>query len=236
MVTMGLGNVWIPSSPSLRRMRIGSEPEVTTSLFYDFFNTVNDFNYDLQHILHAGEPPVSESVRVIATPTAGLGVFSHPDQVITDGSAYEKKIGLGEIKPPWVLKTSGALEFANRLPFNHLGSEFLALVHHEDAQKNVAKGLVQLYSDLLTDGLSLGFLATTEIFFFCLINPLDRTEFQIFPLLVDRSDRPRNGAPSPFTVQEGLATLAWMGRKGIFSDPKDKPGNLSLWSISLRLE
>lgn len=236
MITMGLGNVLVPCHAGDRRGIIGSEAEVTSSLGHDFFDTINEFNYDVQGIIHAGEPPFDDSVRVIATPTAGLGVYSHPDQVITDGSAFEIKVGLGEIKPPWVLKTAGALAFTARLPFNHLGNEFVALVNQDDAQKNVAKGLVQLYSDLLTDGLSLGFLATTEVFFFCLINPLDRTEFQIFPLLVDRSDLPRNGALSPFTVQEGLATFAYMGKKPIFSAPRPRPNGLSLWSnLTLRV-
>jgi len=230
MLSMGLGNSWIPSYPGTGRMVIGSEPKVTISLFNDFFNTINIFNYDLQGVLHVGEPPISDSVRVIVTLTGSFGVFSHPDQIITDGSAYDIKVGLGEVKPHWVFKTAGALAFVDRLPFDHLRSEFLALIDNEDPQKNVAKGLVQLYSDLLTDGLSLRFLATTEISLFCCINPLNRTTLQIFPLLIDRSDLPRNGAPSLFTVEEGLATLAYIGRKPIFSDPRDKPDGLSLWS------
>ena len=176
------------------------------------------------------EVPISDSVRVIAVPTAGLGVFSHPDKVICDGTAYEVKVGFGEVKPPWVMKTIGALTFANRLPFNRFGEDFISNIESEDAQKNVDKGLTQRYSNLLNDGLSLGFLATTEIFFFCCINPEDRGEFQVFPLMVDRIDLPRNGAPSPFTVQMGLATLAWMGRKPIFGEPREMPGGLALWS------
>jgi len=230
MISMGLGNVWVPTYSGVGRAVIGSEPEVTTSLFNDFFNTIDKYNYDLQDVLRPGEPAISDSVRVIAVPTAGLGVFSHPDKVICNGSAYEVKVGFGEVKPPWVMKTIGALTFANRLPFERFGEDFLAIIESEDAQKNVGKGLTQLYSDLLNDGLSLGFLATTEIFFFCCINPEDRGEFQNFPLMVDRMDIPRNGAQSPFTVQMGLATLAWMGRIPIFGEPRPMPRGLALWS------
>ena len=234
MLSMGLGNVWVPTYSGVGRAIIGSEPEVTTSLFNDFFNTIDKFNYDLQAVLRPGEVPISDCVRVIAVPTAGLGVFSHPEKVICDRTAHEVKVGFGEVKPAWVMKTSGALTFANRLPFNHFGEDFIANIESEDSQKNVGKGLTQLYSDLLNEAGSLGFLATTETFFFCCINPEDRGEFQIFPLVVDRIDLPRNGAPSLFTIQMGLATLAWMGRKPIFGEPREMPRGLALWSNQSR--
>src|ERR1700685_2286430 len=104
MLSMGLGNVWVPKYSGGGRAIIGSDPEVPTSLFNDFFNTIDKFNYDLQAVLRPGEVPISDSVRVIAVPTAGLGVFSHPDKVICDGTAYEVKVGFGEVKPPWVMK------------------------------------------------------------------------------------------------------------------------------------
>jgi hypothetical protein len=233
MLSMGLGNVWVPTYSGVGRAIIGSEPEVTTSLFNDFFNTIDKFNYDLQAVLRPGEVPISDSVRVIAVPTAGLGVFSHPDKVICDGTAYEVKVGFGEVKPPWVMKTTGALTFANRLPFDRFGEDFIANIESEDSQKNVGKGLTQLYSDLLNDGLVSASSLPPKSFSSVALIPRIVESFKFF-LVVDRVDLPRNGAPSPFTVQMGLATLAWMGRKPIFGEPTEMPGGLALWSNQSR--
>ena len=101
----------------------------------------------------------------------------------------------------------------NRLRIDHFGSQFIAVTGTEDQQWNVGKGLTQIYHYLISDGLTLGFLATTDDFIFCQINQMDRKELQICHL-IGRADMPRVVAPC--TVQAGLATLAWMGQKNHF--------------------
>jgi hypothetical protein len=189
----------------------------------------NKFNYNVRQILHPHDHAISDATRVIAVPTVGLGVYSNPDRVICDGSSRELKVGIGEIKAPWVLETAGAMAFVNRLPIEHFGEDFVAVTPWRDIQRNVGKGLTQLYHDMIMDGMTVGFLATTEVFFFCLINPEDRTDLRVFTLKVHRADVPRSGPLPPFTVQVGLATLAWMGRVN-FSQPKPMPEDLETWS------
>ena len=229
MVSIGVGNLRLRDSPGATNPTvIRRETDTTDSSRWHFFTAVDFFNFDAHHLLDPYEPVISPRIQVIASPTAGMGVFGRPDVVICDGTRNEMKVGLGEVKPPWVVRTSAVQAFLNRLRIDHFGSQFIAVTGTEDQQWNVGKGLTQIYHDLITDGLTLGFLATTDDFIFCQINQMDRKELQICHLRIERADMPRVGAPC--TVQAGLATLAWMGQKPIFGAPRPKPRDLERWS------
>src|SRR5271154_6117595 len=149
MMGIGVGNAPFPPVFDSDRDVIGSEPEASTSLNNDFFKSVNKFNYNVRHILHPHDQAISDATRVIAVPTVGLGVYSNPDGVICDGSSRELKVGIGEIKAPWVLETAGAMAFVNRLPIEHFGEDFVAVTPWRDIKRNVVKGLTQLYHDMI---------------------------------------------------------------------------------------
>jgi len=229
MISIGVGNHRFHDSTSANSPTvIRRETDTEVSLRIHFFDAVDSFNVEAHYLLDPYEPVISPQIQVIAGSTIGMGVVSRPDAVICDGTSNETKVGLGEFKPPWVVKTSAIQSFMNRLPFTHFGNQFIAITRREEEQRNVGKGLTQLYHDLITDHLTLGFLATTDDFIFCQINPLDRTELQVCHLRVERADRPSVGALC--TVQKGLATLAWLGRKPVFGEDKPEPEGLKKWS------
>jgi hypothetical protein len=204
MMGIGVGNVPFPPVFDSDRDMIGSEPEASTSLNNDFFKSVNKFNYNVRHILHPHDHAISDATRVIAVPTVGLGVYSNPDRVICDGSSRELKVGIGEIKAPWVLETAGAMAFVNRLPIEHFGGDFVAVTPWRDIQRNVGKGLTQLYHDMIMDGMTVGFLATTEVFFFCLINPEDRTRSSCIHFEGASSRRAKKRTPASLHGSSGI--------------------------------
>ena len=72
---------------------------------HDFYKMVNAFNLDYRRIIERNDRrPLYPHNEVYALPVAALNVFSSPDAVITDGSIDMNKVGLGEVKPPWIVR------------------------------------------------------------------------------------------------------------------------------------
>jgi len=144
------------------------------------------------------------------------------------------KVALGEVKTPWVIKKSQYQSFINyRMPIADFGTSFVATVKFGDEHYNMGRGLTQIYSDLLTDRLSIGFLATTDFFMFCRIPPENPKSLYIFPLKIERASVPMQGRP-PFTVQMGLATLSWRGRTEPRL-PERLPHDIKTWRTYSRI-
>jgi hypothetical protein len=177
-----------------------------------FYDMVNHFHLDYHQFLEPGTPPPLPSTQVYSLPVAALGVISNPDVVITNGQPEMTKVGFGEVKPSWVVTRNKISEFMGRLPFTNFGEQFIAVPGQEQETLMVGRALTQIYSDLITDGLSVGFLATTEAVIYCFIPPEDRTCVNIFFHRIYRVERPWEFEPHRFTVQVGLATLAWIAK------------------------
>jgi hypothetical protein len=207
----------------------------TTRSLHEYFNMVNDFNLSFYQLLEPDLPPIPPYTDVITAPTVSLNVVSKADMVITDGSYEMKKVGLGEIKPPWVVQRGGIVNFMNRLPISHFGVQFIAHFtnkdHKDPAILNVGKAVTEIYSDLLTDGLSLGFLATIDSLIVCFIPPEDRTCLKVYFHPIYRQERPWEFMPGMPTVQVSLMTLAWMG-KTQFSGHQKHPGS-RIWGNTI---
>jgi hypothetical protein len=92
----------------------------------DYFDMVNDFNLSYSPYLEPQNPLLTGDVQIYTSPLAGLRVLSNPDVVITDGTAQMSKVGLGEIKAPWVVTSSAIKRFVTQLPMSHFGEQFVA--------------------------------------------------------------------------------------------------------------
>jgi hypothetical protein len=101
----------------------------------------------------------------------------------------------------------------------------------------MGKAIVQTYSDMITDGRTVGFLATTDRIVYCYIPPENRTHMSIYVNTCYREER--GWGPVQFTVaarrwspQVGLATLAWLART-YYANYQPKPDGLKVWCICL---
>ena len=211
---------------------IQSESDARTSLEIEFFDLVNQFNLDFRPLLDPENPRLHPGTRVCQPTITPMGVWSRSDIVVTDGSGRMNKVALGEIKTPWVIKKTQYQSFIrDRMPIADFGNSFVASIKSTDDHYNMGRALTQIYNDLLTDRLSIGFLATTDFFIFCHIPPQTPKALYIFPLRINRANVPAPG-PTPFTVQMGLATLFWRGRTEPRL-PKNLPPDLKTWRIHL---
>ena len=81
---------------------------------------------------------------------------------------------------------------------------------------------------MITDGLSIGFLATSDSITYCFIPPENRTCLKIFSQRILRAECPWEMGPQLFTVQGGLATLAWIAKRQ-YSNMYPRPEGLKVW-------
>jgi len=208
----------------------------------DYFDMVNDFNLSFSPYLEPQTSPLTGDVQVYTSPLAGFRVLSNPDVVITDGTLQMSKVGLGEVKAPWVVTSSAIKRFVTQLPFSHFGEQFVsrpcpsrreggaAIKAHREGVR-LAGALVQIFSDLVRDKRSVGFLATSEYIIYCFIPPENRGHLSIFYNRVYHLQRPWRPDTTParcFTAQVGLATLAWVARR-FYAMDLDPPGGLKKW-------
>jgi hypothetical protein len=212
---------------------IRGEEDARNSLRH-FYDMVNHFNLDYYQFLEPGAPPALPSTQVYSLPVTALGVISNLDVVITNGQPVMTKVGLGEVKPSWVVTRANVSDFMGRLPFTHFGEQFIAVPGQEQETLMVGRALTQIYGDMITDGLSIGFLATTDVIIYCLIPPEDRTSVYLYSHRVYREDRPWEIDPTRFTVQVGLATLAWIA-KTRYSTLHPRPHRQKVWGSPQQL-
>jgi hypothetical protein len=229
----------------LPRQVIGCEQSTHTSLHLDFFGMVNDFNLSFYSLLEPELPPLASQATEVFTPyrVASFGVVGRPDIIITDGSDTMRKVGFGEIKTQWVLRTDAIHRFFQLLPMENFGSDYIGAEFEGDqdantleSRINVAKAITQLYHDLIRDNLTTGFLATCQRIIYCFIPPNDRSQIQVFACPIYREERPwRSNMPETlhFTAQVGLATLAWLSRR-FYSAPQWHPNNLKIWGTPIK--
>ena len=81
---------------------------------------------------------------------------------------------------------------------------------------------------MITDGLSIGFLATSDTITYCCIPPEDRTCLKICSHRIFRGECPWETRPQQFSVQVGLATLAWIAKRQ-YSAMHPRPRGLKVW-------
>ena len=206
---------------------IRDETDASRSLS-TFFDIVNYFNHDFYRYLEPDLPLPEPDTQIYARPLVTFGVTSFPDIVITDGSVDMNEVGLGEIKPPWVVTFASMSNFMGRLPFANFGEEFVAAPDQTDEILRFGRTLTQIYSDLLTDRLSLGFLATTEGIVYCYVPAEERTRLNIFLQQIYCVEQAWMFEPGRFTAQVGLATLAWMA-KTFFARKQSRRPKMAIW-------
>jgi hypothetical protein len=243
MEHLGLGGPWFEqfASGRTRNYTVGElftevirGEEDTRRSMHDFYKVVDAFNLDYRRIIERNDRrPLYPHNEVYALPVAAINVFSSPDIVITDGSIDMIKVGLGEVKPPWIVRDTITTQFMNRLPIHDFGNQIVANRDQSEEVLKLCRALTQIYSDLLTDGLSVGFLTTTEFIIYCFIPPEDRTRLHIHLQRIYRAELTSESSPQPgrFTAQVGLAALAWLA-KTRYRDLYDKPSGLKTWGMS----
>lgn len=211
---------------------IRAEEETRQSL-RQFFQMINNFNLDYYQFLHPGAPYPNRETEVYAYPLSSLGVYSNPDVVITNGQPAMNKVGLGEVKAPWVvIYDPHVRDFMAGLPYHNFGQRFVAAPNVPEVVM-VCRALTQIYSDILTDRVCVGFLATTDHILYCLVPPEDRTSLYVIGQRIWRREWSQYFEPSHnFTAQVGLATLAWLG-KTRYSTPQPpiRRGSMKVWGI-----
>ena len=169
---------------------LASEDDARVSLRFEFFRLVNQFNSDFRPLIDPANPTISRTTRICESAIGAWDIWSNCD-VVTDGTDRMNKVALGEVKTPWVIKKSQYQSFINyRMPIANFGTGFVATVKFGEEHYNMGRGLTQIYSDLLTDRLSIGFLATTDFFMFCRIPPENPKALYIFPLKIERASVP----------------------------------------------
>jgi hypothetical protein len=117
----------------------------------------------------------------------------------------------------------------DRLPFINFGEDFIAPQYQNSKLLLFAQSLAQVYNGMITDGLSIWFLATSDTITYCFIPPEDRTYLKIFSRRICRGDRPWEMGPQQITVQVGLATLAWIAKRQ-YSNIYTRPRGLKVWT------
>ena len=100
--------------------------EDTCQVLRHFYQMVNHFNLDYYQFLQLGASWPLLSTEVYAYPLTAIGVSSNPDAVITNGQPAMVKVGVGEVKPPWVVQRNSISVFLGNLPYLNFGEEFIA--------------------------------------------------------------------------------------------------------------
>jgi len=221
---------------------VGSEFETLAAL-NDYFEAVNDFNFSFYRFLEPGGQLIERFNQVYVFGRNTFGMECSPDIVITDGSQKMTPVGLGEVKTPWFVTSSSCDLFLSELPFHSFGEEFIqalppapagesaSVVHQKEL---LGAALVQLYSDLISAHLSVGFLATTDAIIYCCIPAQDRSRFNLCYCKIERSDRTQElevDGTFMCTPQVGLATLAWLAKR-VYSERQSKPHGLKRWGTN----
>ena len=182
---------------------------------------------------------MNPAVEIYNEITAETGVASYADLMISCGTDCQRTVGLGEVKAPWVVTRNAIQRLMFGLPFTNFGRQFVARAvpsdnstEHvkEEYRKDVlmGKAITQIYNDMITDGVTVGFLATTKRILYCFIPPSNRKHLSIY---VNECYRQETGwghyTPEArgFTPQVGLAALAWIGRT-FYPDLQSKPDGL----------
>lgn len=208
----------------------------------DYFNMINDFNLSFYQLFESSLPPLTrQSTEVFTQPrVACMRLLGNPDVIITDGTDSMEKVGCGEIKTPWVLRPDAIQDLFQRIPFDNFGRDYIAPeslfepFDSREAKVNLGKAITQLYHDLLSDSLTLGFLATTDRIIYCFIPPENRSHLEVFMNPIFRQERMWNQhmpEERRFTAQVGLATLAWLGKR-FYATPRLVPDGLKIYGIS----
>jgi hypothetical protein len=200
---------------------VRGEPTSRISL-HGYFQMVNQFDIDFHQFLHPTRPHVNPAVEIYKEITAEAGVASNADLMISCGTDYQRTVGLGEVKAPWVVTRTAIQRLMIDLPFVNFGRQFVARAAPSDDSTDqvkeeyrqhvlMGKAITQLYNDMITDGVTVGFLATTERIVYCFIPPSNRKHLSLY---VNECYRQETGwghyTPEArrFTPQVGLATLA----------------------------
>lgn len=192
-----------------------------------FYSMVNHFHLDFHGALYPCLQQPRENTEVYANAGSVVQVRSNPDIVITDGTDNMLKVGLGEVRSPWILTRRSIVHFMSRLPFTHFGEQFVGVEGQTEEILYTGKAITQLYNNLLTDRLSVGFVATPEAIIYCFIPPDNRTCLQIHysPIWREIMDL----VPPRFTPQVGLATLAWFAKTHFGGKKLMAPKNMRKW-------
>jgi hypothetical protein len=90
----------------------------TREALRDYFEAINALNRGYYPLIEGHSEPIEEDTQVICFPWAVTGIRSHPDRMITDGSVSMEKVGLGEVKTPWVAQQNAAIQFVSGLPYD----------------------------------------------------------------------------------------------------------------------
>jgi hypothetical protein len=215
---------------------IRDESTVRNSLS-DYFQMVNEFNLDYHQFLHPTRPIVDPLAEVYKPITSDTNCSVNADLMITCGTNRQQIVGLGEIKCPWVVTPNAIQRFMVSLPFSDFGGQFIAREpphprssipeareeHRQNAR--MGKALTQLYNDMINDGRTVGFLATTERIVYCFIPPENRRHLSIYVNTCYRAETGWGPSTSParrFSPQVGLA--AWLASTFYSAEQPQPPG------------